>query len=66
MSSFKKRYPDFASIETQIRRAHAERQVAIATAFADGIIAGVRGISRLFSAPTAAPVKAAVQGPARV
>jgi len=54
MSSFKKRYPDFASIEYQIRQAHAERSVAIATAFADGIIAVVRGAARLFS-PKAAP-----------
>ena len=53
MSSFKTRYPDFASIEYQIRQAHAERSVAIATAFADGIVAVVRGIARLF-APRAA------------
>ena len=47
MSNFRKQYPDFASIEFQIRQAHAERSVAIATAFADGIIAVVRGIGRL-------------------
>ena len=52
-SSFKKDYPDFASIEYQIRQAHAERSVAIATAFADGIIAVVRGVARLFAAKPA-------------
>jgi len=49
MSSFKKRYPEFASIEQQVRRAHAERQVAIASAFANGIIAAVHGIGQLFA-----------------
>jgi len=45
-TSFKTRHPDFASIENQIRRAHAERQVAIATSLADGIFATMRAISR--------------------
>ena len=54
MSNFKKEYPDFASIEVQIRQAHAERSVAIATAFADGIVAVVRGIGRLFAPRPAA------------
>jgi hypothetical protein len=49
MNSFKTRYPDFVSIEQQIRRAHAERQVAIASALADGIMATVRGIGQLFA-----------------
>jgi hypothetical protein len=72
-NSFRKRYPDFADIEQHIRRAHAERQVAIATAFADGIVAAVRTIGRLFSdksvARTAAgrvPIKATVRSAARV
>ena len=46
-TSFRKTHPDFASIEHHIRRAHAERQLAIATAIADGIIAVIRGIGRL-------------------
>ena len=54
MSTFKSRYPDFASIEYQIRQAHAERSVAVAMAFADGIIAVTRGISRLFAPRPAA------------
>ena len=54
MNNFQKRYPDFASIESQIRRAHAERSVAIAAALADGIVATFRGIARLFSFPPAA------------
>ena len=48
-SNFKTRHPDFASIENQIRRAQAERQVAIAVALAEGIVAAVRGIGRFFA-----------------
>ena len=47
-TSFKTRHPDFASIEHQIRLAHAERQVAIASALAEGIVAVVRGFGRIF------------------
>jgi hypothetical protein len=72
-NSFRKRYPDFAAIEQHIRRAHAERQVAIAAAFADAIIGAVRGIGRLFSAKPATrtaagrvPVEATVRTAARV
>ena len=59
-SSFRKQYPDFASIEQQIRRAHAERQVAIATAFANGIVSAVRGIGQYFApkAPRTVPAPA--------
>jgi len=71
MSNFQKRYPDFASIEAQIRQAHAERSVAIAAALADGIVAAFRGIARLFGSPPAARgprgrgvVKGPVQRPA--
>ncbi|HEX5128346.1 MAG TPA: hypothetical protein VFV90_01310 [Usitatibacter sp.] len=49
MSSFKTRYPEFASIEYQIRQAHAERALAIATRIADGIAAVTRGTGRLFA-----------------
>jgi hypothetical protein len=54
MSKFKNEYPDFASIEHHIRQAHAERSVAIAVAFADAIMAVVRGTGRLFAAKPAA------------
>jgi hypothetical protein len=47
-TSFKTRHPDFASIENHIRRAHAERQVAIASTLAEGIVAAIRGVGRLF------------------
>ena len=54
MNNFRKRYPDFASIEAQIRQAHAERSVAIAAALADGIVATFRGIARFLASPRAA------------
>lgn len=70
---FSKQYPDFAAIEQQIRRAHAERQVAVATAFADGIFALVRNIGRIFADKPAArtasgrvPVKVTATNVARV
>ena len=44
---FKDKYPDFGAIEIQIRRARAERQVAIATAFANAICGIASGIKRL-------------------
>lgn len=64
-SSFKTRYPDFASIEYQIRQAHAERSVAIATAFADGIIAVVRGIGRLAASLVQPRTVAGAKAPAQ-
>jgi hypothetical protein len=63
VSNFRKQYPDFASIEFQIRQAHAERSVAIATAVADGILKLVRGVSALFASKPAA-VKASAARPA--
>ena len=59
-TSFQERYPDFASIEYQIRQAHAERSLYIATALANGIVKLVRGTKQLLSAPTAA--KATISG----
>jgi len=47
--SFKSKYPEYAPIEQHIRRAHAERSVAIATAIANALLAVVdlfRGKSR--------------------
>jgi hypothetical protein len=55
--SFQERYPDFASIEYQIRQAHAERSLYIATALANGIVKLVRGTKQLFAAPST-PAKA--------
>ena len=57
-SNFQKQYPDFASIEYQIRQAHAERSLYIATAIADGILSLVRGAGRLFARPQAAKANA--------
>ena len=71
MSNFKKQYPEFAAIEKQVRRAQAERAVAIASVLADGIVATVRGIRQMFAPKPAARtrsggvvVKAAVRGQA--
>lgn len=44
---FKHRYPDFASIEHHIRRAHAERSVAVAHAIAGMIEIIGRGFRKL-------------------
>ena len=69
--SFKQRHPDFAAIEQHIRRAQSERALYLAKLFADGIVAAVRGVQRLFgigSAPTrrngALVVKASLARPA--
>jgi len=45
--SFATQYPDFAAVEKQVRRAQAQRAVAIATMIADGISATIRGARRL-------------------
>lgn len=50
--SFKTKYPDFAAIEHLVRRAQAERAVALATTFADAIFAVTRGLRRLAGAVT--------------
>ena len=44
---FKDTYPDFAAIESHIRRARAERAVALAQVFAGAIIAAGRGLRSL-------------------
>jgi len=48
--NFKDKYPDFAAIEAHIRRARAERAVAIATMLTGAIMAIVNGMKRLGSA----------------
>ena len=47
---FKDQYPDFAAIEKHIRRAHAERSVAIAAFLSDVVVTTVRGLKRLATA----------------
>ena len=50
-SNFRKNYPDFASIEYQIRQAHAERSIYIANAIASGIAKLLTATGRLFAKP---------------
>ena len=45
--AFKDQYPDFAAIETLVRAARAERQVAVAAFFTEALLAAARGIKRL-------------------
>ena len=45
--SFKTKYPDFAAVEHHIRRARAERAVAIATWLSGAVLAVGGGIKRL-------------------
>jgi hypothetical protein len=47
MSSFSNQYPEYRTIEQHIRRAHAERSIAIAHALATAVEATVRGLKRL-------------------
>ena len=56
-SNFSKQYPQFASIEKHIRRAHAERSAAVGTWFAEIIVGGVRAIQGLLSRPAHAPAR---------
>jgi len=63
---FKTRHPEFAAIEQHIRRAHAERAVTLAVAFADGILATVAGARRLFGIPAAPAPKSPLVVKARV
>ena len=57
-SNFKKQYPEFASIERHIRRAHAERSVMIGTWIAEAIVGAARSLKGLFTGPDARlPVK---------
>ena len=50
MSTFKNNYPDFATIEAQIRRARLERSVAIAQFLADAIVGTGRGLKQIGAA----------------
>jgi hypothetical protein len=51
---FQDKYPDFAAIEQQVRRAQAERALYIATLIADGVAAIVGGVRRLLPDAVAA------------
>ena len=48
--NFSNQYPDYAVIESHIRRARAERSVAVAQAFVGMVDGVVRGVKRLVSA----------------
>ena len=45
--SFRTEYPEYSAIEEHIRRAHAERSVAIANMIAEAIAAVARGFRQL-------------------
>jgi hypothetical protein len=45
--NFKEKYPDFAAIETQVHRAHAERALAISQALVSAAEAIMRGVKSL-------------------
>lgn len=45
---FKEKYPEFAAVETHIRRARAERAVAISHALVSAGESVVRGLKKLF------------------
>jgi hypothetical protein len=44
MTSFTDKYPEYATIESHIRRAHAERSVAIAHMIASAVDSAARGL----------------------
>jgi hypothetical protein len=48
--NFKEKFPDFAAVEDHIRKARAERAVAIATAITGFVLATVNGMKRLAEA----------------
>jgi hypothetical protein len=48
MSNVSKKYPEYNAIEGHIRRAHAERSVAIAHMIAGAAEAVIRGTKRFF------------------
>jgi hypothetical protein len=50
MDDFKSSYPDFAAIEAHIRRARAERSVAVAQFLADVIVGTARGLKKMGAA----------------
>jgi hypothetical protein len=49
MLKFKEKYPEFAAVEAHVRRAHAERSVAISHALVSAGGTFVRGMKKLFA-----------------
>ena len=47
MSNFTEKYPEYTSIEAHIRRAHAERSIAVAHMIASAVEAAARGLKRV-------------------
>jgi hypothetical protein len=47
MRTFIEKYPEYTAIEAHIRRAHAERSIAVAHMIASAIQATTRGLKRL-------------------
>ena len=47
MRNFNEKYPEYKAVEAHIRRAHAERSVAIAHMIATAIESTYRGLKRL-------------------
>jgi hypothetical protein len=47
MTNFNNRYPEYEAIQQHIRRAHAERSVAVASMIAGGVAAAARAVKRL-------------------
>ena len=47
MRTFSEKYPEYSAIEAHIRRARAERSVAIAHLVATAVDSSVRGLKRL-------------------
>jgi len=45
--SFRNEYPEYETIEEHIRRARAERAVAVAHFFADAVVGAARGLKGL-------------------
>jgi len=45
--SFKNEYPEYATIEEHVRRARAERAVAVGHFFADAIVGAARAVKGL-------------------
>ena len=47
---FKTEYPEFASVEEHVRRARAERAVAIAVWLSGAVVSAGKGLKRLLAA----------------
>ena len=61
---FKNSYPEYAAIEQHIRRARAERSVAIAHFIVEGVMATLRGLRKARNAIAQLGAPAPNRGPA--